>query len=46
MRADKLLVNRRSNKIYNIRKIIKNNQCCLICIKRIKGSIKKYKTYC
>lgn len=43
---DKLIVDRRTNRLFNIRKIIKNNQCCLICLKRMKGKIKKYKTYC
>lgn len=46
MKKDKLNINRRVNKIYNIRKIIKENNCCLICLKRLKGTIKKYKTYC
>ena len=43
---DKLIVDRRTNRLFNIRKIIKNNQCCLICLKRMRGKIKKYKTYC
>ncbi len=43
---DKLEVNRRTNRLWNIRKIIKNNQCCLICLKRMRGKIKKYKTNC
>jgi hypothetical protein len=46
MKKDKTVVDRRTNKIFNIRKVIRNNSCCLICIRRIKGSIKKYKTNC
>lgn len=43
---DKSIVDRRTNRLFNIQKIIKNNQCCLICLKRMRGKIKKYKTYC
>ena len=43
---NKLEVNRRTNRIWNIRKVIKENGACLICIKRLKGTIKKYKPNC
>jgi hypothetical protein len=46
MRTDKTIVDRRTNKLFNVRKIIKHNQCCLICLRRTHGTIKKYKTYC
>ena len=46
MRTDKTTTDRRSNKLFNIRKIIKHNQCCLICLRRLSGGIKKYKTHC
>ena len=43
---NKLEVNRRVNRMWNIRKVIKENRACLICIKRLKGEVKKYKTNC
>ena len=43
---NKLEVNRRVNRMWNIRKVIKENCACLICIKRLKGEVKKYKTNC
>ncbi len=46
MKNDKFEINRRSNKLYRIRKIIRENGACMICIRRLKGGIKKYKTYC
>lgn len=38
--------NSRVYKLFKIKKIIKDNGCCVICIKRHSGKVKKYHTYC
>ena len=43
MKNNKFEVNRRSNRLYRIRKIIRENGACIICIRRLKGGIKNIK---
>ena len=38
--------NPRVYKLFRIRKIIKDNVACLVCIRRRKGSARNYRTNC
>jgi hypothetical protein len=46
MKNDKLETNKRVNRIVRIRKIIRENGACLICVRRWNGGVKKYRTNC
>jgi hypothetical protein len=46
MKTNKFETNKRVNRIVRIRKIIRENGACLICVRRWNGGVKKYRTSC
>ena len=46
MKIDRFETNKRVNQVVRIRKIIRENGACLICVRRWKGGVKKYRTNC